>query len=71
MGKEFSGEWIPVSQELPPEYQDVLLVFDGKLATGYRIDIGEQGEPLWKVGGWHRGSGVTHWAEMIEVPESE
>ncbi len=64
--------WIPVTERLPEDITDVLVVFDnGEVEIGYH-----KKNPLaWRVQGeYWRGefySAITHWKSLPEAPASE
>lgn len=51
--------WIPVSERLPEEKQDVLLAFKHNMVVGFWEDILDNGEPAWYANsgdGWMTGT---------------
>jgi hypothetical protein len=76
------GEWISVSERLPPEYETVLVATDGSVSAGeIRLPDSECGmdEPWWMVFKDRRDkaiawaglvglSDVTHWMPLPEPP---
>ena len=51
--------WIPVTERMPEEKQDVLLAFKHNMAVGFYEDILHNGEPVWYANsgdGWMTGT---------------
>ena len=78
-----SGEWIPVTERLPKQYETVLVATGGEVSAGeVRFPDGECGmnEPWWMVfkdrrdrvsiawAGLVRLSDVTHWMPLPAPP---
>ena len=42
-----ASQWIPCSERLPAEKQDVLMMFKGNMAVGFWEDILGDGNPVW------------------------
>lgn len=58
--------WIPVEEELPENWEEVLISIGGALAVGYRL-----GEYWWMVSsqGTHPLGMPAHWQPLPEPPE--
>lgn len=57
--KNAEPQWIPVSERLPEEKQDVLLAFKHNMVVGFWEDILDNGEPAWYANsgdGWMTGT---------------
>lgn len=51
--------WIPVTERMPEEKQDVILAFKHNMAVGFWEDILQNGEPVWYANsgdGWMTGT---------------
>ena len=56
---ETNAQWIPVTERLPEEKQDVLLAFKHNMVVGFWEDILDNGEPAWYANsgdGWMTGT---------------
>jgi hypothetical protein len=66
--------WIPVSERLPENANDVLVLVDRGHYSIASLVNGEDGRPAWDSGNWHcaipaaHGS-VTHWRPLPAAPK--
>jgi hypothetical protein len=69
-----SERWIPVSERLPENANDVLVLVDRGHYSIASLVNGEDGRPAWDSGNWHRAipaahGSVTHWRPLPAAPK--